>query len=122
MQDGQLYCVYVCVCVRVFGNLLISSSPCQPYLCKMDNQPPPQQAVAMVMDNRGCSHSGNTNTLTSGGNYPGNWLMCPITFLLLSSIVPLWCVGGDGAYGEEEMGYGEEEMVWGGGDEVRRRR
>eukprot|EP00731_Ephydatia_muelleri_P003225 Em0001g3225a len=69
----------------------------------MDNQPPPQQAVAMVMDNRGYSFSGNTNTLTSGGNYPGNQLMCPITFLLLSSIVPLWYVRGDGGYGEEEM-------------------
>eukprot|EP00731_Ephydatia_muelleri_P003202 Em0001g3202a len=61
----------------------------------MDNQPPPQQAVAVVMDNRGRSYFGNTNTFTSGGNYPGNWLMCPITFLLLSSIVPLWYVGRD---------------------------
>ena len=41
--------------------------------------------------------------------------MCPITFLLLSCIVPLWCVGGDG-------GYGEAEMVWGGGDGRGRRR
>eukprot|EP00731_Ephydatia_muelleri_P003257 Em0001g3257a len=38
----------------------------------MDNQPPPQQAIAVVMDNRGRSYSGNTNTLTSSGNYPGN--------------------------------------------------
>eukprot|EP00731_Ephydatia_muelleri_P003274 Em0001g3274a len=38
----------------------------------MDNQPPSQQAVAVVMDNRGRSYSGNTNTLTSSGNYPGN--------------------------------------------------
>eukprot|EP00731_Ephydatia_muelleri_P003239 Em0001g3239a len=86
----------------------------------MDNQPPPQQAVAVVMDNRGRSYFGNTNTLTSGGNYPGNWLMCPITFLLLSCIVPLWCVGGDGGYGEKEMmgvgirrWYGEEMMGMG---------
>ncbi|KAL5517766.1 hypothetical protein EMCRGX_G003379 [Ephydatia muelleri] len=61
----------------------------------MDNQPPPQQAVAVVMDNRGHFYSGNTNTLTHGGNYPRNWLMCPITFLLLSSIVPLWYLGDD---------------------------
>ena len=55
--------------------------------------------------------------------------MCPITFLLLSCIVPLWYVGGDDGYGEEMMGmgrrwwvwggdygYGEEMMVWGGDD------
>ena len=89
----------------------------------MENQPRPQQAVAVVMDNCGRSYSGNTNILTSSVNYPGNWLMCPITFFLLSSIVPLWCVGGDGGYGEEEMmGIGRrrswygEEMVWGGDD------
>ena len=81
----------------------------------MDNQPPPQQAVAVVMDNHGCSYSGNTNTLTSGGNYPENWLMCQVTFLLLSSIVPLWYVGdGIGRYGEEMM-------EWGGNDGVGRR-
>ena len=63
------------------------------------------------------------------GTTQGNWLMCPITFLLLSSIVPLWYVGGDDGYGEEEMmgmgrrWYGEEEMmVWGGDGGYGRRR
>ena len=103
-------CVCVCVCVHVHVCVYSVTFSFPPphanptvYLCKMDNQPPPQQAVAMVMDNRGYSFSGNTNTLTSGGNYPGNRYMCPITFLLLSSIVPLWYVRGDGGYGEDEM-------------------
>ena len=64
-------CVSVCVYVCVFGNLFMSSSPCSSYLCQMDNQPPPQQTIAMVMKNCDYSYSGSTNTLTSSGNYPG---------------------------------------------------
>eukprot|EP00731_Ephydatia_muelleri_P003265 Em0001g3265a len=69
----------------------------------MDNQPPPQQAVAVVMDNRGRSYSGNTNTLTSGGNYPGNapsrgTMPGPTTF------ASQYSVNGGGAPGPQYTG------------------
>ena len=111
-------CIHLCVCVHVFGILLISSSPCQPYLCKMDNQPPPQQAVAVVMDNCGCSYSGITNTFTSGGKLVDVPNQIPSVIQHCSFVVcgrRWWVWGG----GDDE--YGEEMMLWGGDDGMGRR-
>ena len=105
----------------------------------MDNQPPSQQAFAMVMDNHGRSYSGITNTLTFSGNYTGmGWCaqshsFCYPALFLCGVWEEMVGMGRRRWYGEEEMVWGggdgmgrrrwcgEEEMVWGGGDGVGRR-
>eukprot|EP00731_Ephydatia_muelleri_P005520 Em0002g1696a len=81
----------------------------------MDNQPPPQQAVAVVMDNCGCSYSGITNTFTSGGKLVDVPNQIPSVIQHCSFVVcgrRWWVWGG----GDDE--YGEEMMLWGGDDDL----
>ena len=110
LKDGPCVHVCVCVCIRQPSHFLLPMPTLQCNSVRWTISPSTTGSC------RGLSYSGNTNTLTSSGNYPGNWLMCPITFLLLSSIVPLWYVGGDDGYGEEMMGMGRRWWVWGGDD------